>query len=284
VAYDELVGFLSELADAAFGKKLSHDIQLSAPAVRLNAAFVEMGRWVDEIPPIEQPMRFGNKAFKDWYARMCKYAPELIADLLDGNSMAGTEAEAELTTYFIDSMGNSTRIDYGTGHELALFVFLKCLRNLGIFSSDDSSAIVLSVFQHYLQLVRLLQTTYLLEPAGSHGVWGLDDYQFLPFFFGAAQLADQSEIRPHSIHDEEVLEEWHTEYLYLAAVRFVRHMKKGPFWEHSPYLNDISNLDSWQRVASGLLKMYRGEVLGKLPVVQHLKFGRLLPWDSKFND
>lgn len=61
-------------------------------------------------------------------------------------------------------------------------------------------------------------------------------------------------------------------------------MKKGPFGEHSPYLNDISGVDSWRKVVAGLLRMYEGEVLGKLPVVQHLKFGTLLRWESPFHD
>lgn len=180
-------------------------------------------------------------------------------------------------------MGNPVRIDYGTGHELSFIGFLASVGQLGSppLSESTYSAVGLMVMDEYLGLVRALQRRYSLEPAGSHGVWGLDDYQFIPFLWGSAQLMDQSDIPPSSISSSSTLTLHGNEYHYLKAIDFILQIKKGRhFGEHSPMLNDISALPEWSRINRGLFKMYQEEVLNKFPVVQHFEFGTLLRWSS----
>ncbi|KAL0749483.1 hypothetical protein Bca101_031486 [Brassica carinata] len=193
------------------------------------------------------------------------------------------ESTIEIVPYLFDSFGNASRIDYGTGHETNFAAWLYCLAKMGIIKEEDYHAVVARVFVKYLELMRKLQMVYCLEPAGSHGVWGLDDYHFLPFIFGSSQLIDHKYMKPKSIHNDDILDNFSSEYMYLSCIGFVKKVKKGLFAEHSPLLDDISGVPNWKKVNSGLLKMYKVDVLQKVPIMQHFLFGWLIKWyDSSF--
>jgi hypothetical protein len=57
------------------------------------------------------------------------------------------EASVELATYLSDGFGNSTRIDYGTGHEMAFVIFLCALFKVGAWKDEDRAAVGLKIFQ-----------------------------------------------------------------------------------------------------------------------------------------
>ncbi len=194
--------------------------------------------------------------------------------------------------YLADAFGNAIRLDYGSGHELAFVAFLACLEACGLLPGEADCAFVGAVvFGTYLGICRRLQRTFFLEPAGSHGVWGLDDYQFVPYIWGSSQLCrgaqkgglceeGEAVITPSEAIGQAAASRHASEYLYLQAIDHIYSVKRaGHFGEHSPLLYDISGLPTWERINEGLLRMYGAEVLSKLPIMQHLLFGRLLSWD-----
>ncbi len=215
----------------------------------------------------------------------CETGKEAAGNVLDETKLNAEDRAVveELSAYLQAAFGHPIRLDYGTGHECSFQVFLFAICKLGGFGSTPSEpptahrlkAVTLSIWSAYLRVTRRLQTDYMLEPAGSHGVWGLDDYHCLPFFFGACQLEQHSdEYTPKSIHDDSVLWKEGDRFLYFGCIRYIKSLKKGvPFFESSPMLNDISHLNSWEKVASGLLRLFEGEVLKKRQVVQHFVFG-----------
>ena len=121
--------------------------------------------------------------------------------------------------------------------------------------------IALSITSVYLQICRGIQTDYMLEPAGSHGVWGLDDYHCIPFYIGACQLQNKAiaqnyEYAPSSIHDNRLLASREgSSILYFQCIQYIKSLKKGvPFFESFPMLDDISRLPNWGKVSGGLLR------------------------------
>jgi len=83
-------------------------------------------------------------------------------------------------------------------------------------------------------------------------------------------------IKPKSIHNQDIIDQYDTEYLYLSCVKFVKQVryccasthlshvhfvrdilllrafkvKKGPFSETSPMLNDISGVATWAKASA----------------------------------
>ncbi|ODV83990.1 hypothetical protein CANARDRAFT_29453 [[Candida] arabinofermentans NRRL YB-2248] len=146
----------------------------------------------------------------------------------------------------------------------------------------------LIIFSKYYDLIKTLILTYNLEPAGSHGVWGLDDHFHLIYILGASQLVKfnelkvKTDINPNSVFNTSILKNMRSKNLFFNAISFIKKVKKGPFSEHSPMLYDILTTKTWDKITKGMIKMYYGEILSKYPVVQHFYFGNVLfPWIDK---
>ncbi|KAG9027122.1 Serine/threonine-protein phosphatase 2A activator 2 [Tulasnella sp. JGI-2019a] len=273
----DLVAYITTLNECVVGVKLRDDCPQSDVIGAIMHVLDQVDGLAKATPPVENSAsRFGNPAFRTFYDKVSEMSPAFH------ESIPGLPREAipEVSVYFAECWGNRTRIDYGSGMELNFLCWLMCLESLGVIGEGDHKALVIRVFWSYIRVMRVLQSTYWLEPAGSHGVWGLDDYHFLPFLFGAAQLKGHRYIRPKSIHDKELVDEYSKDYMYLACIQFINSIKTASLRWHSPMLDDISGVKTWDKVNSGMIKMYQAEVLGKLPVIQHFYFGSILPYQG----
>ncbi|KKZ63338.1 hypothetical protein EMCG_02339 [[Emmonsia] crescens] len=320
LAYRDIMTFILQLNRAMVPSKITEEdgsqrvqtwplscdsVEFSEPVRRLQLLLSKIDSIIDEVPPDTGPRRFGNVSFRKWWQEVERRAPELMDECLQPEVLRqGSEgpdsvsAKEELTAYFMGSFGSPQRLDYGTGHELSFVAFLGCLWKLNGFpktgSGVEERGIVLGVIEPYLELTRRLITTYTLEPAGSHGVWGLDDHSFLPYIIGSAQLSPpisesdhtptegslQNAPEPSTVAKANVVEKERKNNMYFSAIGFIYDVKRGPFWEHSPMLYDISGIrDGWGKINKGMIKMYNAEVLSKFPVVQHFPFGSLFRWE-----
>lgn len=260
-----------------FEKSLSTEY---TPAVSTVLSALEaLDRILDETPPLEGPRRFGNMACRDWHDKIEAVAGSLLQDLSSNKGLVG-----ELEYYLVNSFGSAVRLDYGSGHELSFVAFVGGMMEYRIVDIQKTpGSDILTMFAKYYDLVRRLILVYNLEPAGSHGVWGLDDHFHFIYILGAAQFnANDTKYIPPVLQvlSPQTISAYKDTNLYVNAIAFIFKIKLGPFQEHSPIIYDIhKSVSLWAKVLSGLLKMYEVEVFGKFPVVQHFWFGSgLFPW------
>lgn len=76
-------------------------------------AFEELSSLLDQIPPVDQDLRYGNRAYQTWYDEMVAKAQSMNECIVGKSHLY--PSVVELKQYWIESFGNRTRIDYGTG-------------------------------------------------------------------------------------------------------------------------------------------------------------------------
>lgn len=66
----EYLSFILALGESVRGIKLTEEVEVSPPVQRLLDFLTTLSTWIDEIPPLEQTMRFGNVAYREWHDRL----------------------------------------------------------------------------------------------------------------------------------------------------------------------------------------------------------------------
>ncbi|BGP17827.1 hypothetical protein JCM10213_008373 [Rhodosporidiobolus nylandii] len=259
-AYAHIEAFINRLRTAS-----EQEQKEPSQAIKLVVEFLERcGGWIEEATTSGSPASRG-KAFidKNWLARVTEASAVLNRDLTS-SSQAGCVPELE--AHLASSFGSPVRLDYGTGHELAFLCYLLTLRLAGVFTVEDEPAIV-KAFSAYRDLVDKLQKEFKLEPAGKMGVWGLDEHGRLVYHSGASQSRVHASAGSSALLSPPSMTPTGVAHLYLSSLL---------------HLN--SNFDPSRTSDSidGLFHLYCSEVLQRLPVVQHLRFGEVLRWvDAK---
>jgi len=64
------MGCINAFNEAVKGKKSSTRHPYNESIKKLVQLLEQVDRWIDEIPPTDQPQRFGNKSFRIWLQRL----------------------------------------------------------------------------------------------------------------------------------------------------------------------------------------------------------------------
>lgn len=232
-AYNTILDFLKEITNSIRTEKQYKNEFIQNEIKSISAILYK-------IKPNKKVHRFGNTAFQLFY-------DQLPYDI-----------------YLKESFGNRTRIDYGTGHELNFICYLYAMYKKNIIKINE----IFHSCDLYFDLVRQVINRYTLEPAGSHGVWGINDYQILPFLLGANELFYSQ------CTFEDLLLEENKDLMFAKALKFVK--KEGvDFNIHSPLLYDL-RLKPWASACIELWQRYLKDVLESKAVTQHFIFGKYL--------
>eukprot|EP00915_Cephaloidophora_sp_WS-2016_P000063 GHVH01000124.1.p1 GENE.GHVH01000124.1~~GHVH01000124.1.p1 ORF type:complete len:360 (+),score=39.80 GHVH01000124.1:34-1113(+) len=233
-------------------------------------------RWRSNTDSNNHPL-FGDSRFRPFIKALSESIVEAVDRFLNQET---SEIRQLVSGYLSISFGDLSRIDYGTGHELNFACALLCLEHSSEreLIRDNLDIVAIQIFRYYTRTVQTMIKLFRVQPAGSKGFWGLDDYFHLPFIYGSAQLIG-SQISTDVVNNMRLVKQNIGRSVYLEMIEYIMNSKLGhSLDENGRVLYDISGVPNWDKINSGMIIMYCKTVLAKQPVMQHFHFSRLLPW------
>ncbi|GAA5907459.1 uncharacterized protein JCM6883_001213 [Sporobolomyces salmoneus] len=237
------------------------------------------------VPPSDQA-----QTFTSFRSKLAVLATGLHLQLLPSFRHADVLLP-ELQFHVLRSFGSTSRLDYGTGHELSFLLYLLSLRLSGILTEKDSREVVQRVLGGYWEVRDEGRKKFGLKVAGRRGVWREDEEGRVWFDQGASEKRGHPS-RSKSSSSISSLSSLHlntssTPLNLLRSLLSNTHPSSSPSGSGSSTPNPYSlartpspSNSPKHESRSDLLQLYIHTTLTSLPCLLHLRFGSLLPFAS----
>uniref|UniRef100_A0A3B0N751 Serine/threonine-protein phosphatase 2A activator n=1 Tax=Theileria annulata TaxID=5874 RepID=A0A3B0N751_THEAN len=232
----DIIEFIKNLNESIKGKKLSDynlELKILTESYEIKNLNIILKLYlllekIENYLPNHDPKnfincRYGNKAFNTFINQLTNELDEILIEY--EIKIINENIYKKLKKHFLNSFGNNIRLDFGTGHELEFIYFLMILFSNNFIKQQQFDSLVLILLNKYFELCRKIIERYTLEPAGTKGVWGIDDYQFLPFIFGSSQLINTN-INPKHCMELEFVIKYKNDYIFMRAMEYKINVNK----------------------------------------------------------
>ncbi|XP_043656918.1 serine/threonine-protein phosphatase 2A activator isoform X2 [Drosophila teissieri] len=241
-AYFTLITYLNNVSTEIQGIRNTDWFPISQNIRRLTAIFDKLDSMIVANPPapvvLGATLDPGNKGYRRWAHSMLRDIYQLVEKAVPCSKCRHVN---ELGVYLSGSFGSSTKIEYGTGHELSFLFFMCALFKAEILNQEeDLAASALVLFDRYMQFVRRLQ----------------------------------------KMLNEDTIAQYRKAYMLINCVGHMAATNIGTFARHSSQLWSLAALSSWSKIHRSLMFMYMEEILLDVDNLNALRFGEMMSFEK----
>ncbi|KAH8292277.1 hypothetical protein KR054_008036, partial [Drosophila jambulina] len=275
-AYRDLIGYINNTSIVLQGYRQTGSFPVSEVMHKLCDMFDVLERPLAQYMTKHSISPPGKKSgsYRAWLRHMF---PTVLNQLAGAISAEKCKHIHELGEYLRRSFGNAVTHEFGPGNELMFLFFLCGLFRANILQGRDTVAAVLMLFSRYINVVRRLIVIYAL-PMASKPRCALEDYFFVAYIWGAAQLCLDAPFTPLQCDQPKEIESYRQDYIMVNLIENLPG-KGGSLSQNAFQLWCILSVPKWPDVYRGLERCYINHILASFHTVENAIFSELMSFD-----